>query len=259
MHARPPRIALAVLAGASLLVAACGAADTDSGASGTQSTTPGTASTSTTASPSTTIAVADDECPIERKTLEIATEAFFAQYGRFPESEDELVEVELVREATGIYSVDADTGEITRVPGVPCLDEREADASGVASADDVYATLTNDEIEQFGGPACAREIAVIIAAGERFITREGRDPESLEDLCADLDVEPRLWTFDAEADSIVPAAGSPCPDVSAPRRTTSWRRARQAGGRSRWPERRTSRSSVPTPPSPPRRSSSSRG
>jgi hypothetical protein len=221
MHTRPPRVALAVLAGATLLVAACGSADTDSGASGTQSTAPATASpptaptapTAPTTVASTTIAVADRECPTERKTVEVATEAFYAQYGRFPESEDELVEVEFLREATGIYSVDADTGEVTRVPDVPCLDERETDASEAVSADEIYTRLTDDEIEAVGGPECAREIAMIIAAGERFVDREGRDPESLDDLDADLDGEPTLWTFDVEADSIVPAEGSPCPDV----------------------------------------------
>lgn len=85
----------------------------------------------------------------------------------------------------------------------------------LATADGVLATMSDAEIESYGGVECATELAVIIAAGETFFAREARQPASLEELTADLEQPITLWTFDAERQTLVPADGSPCTDVAA--------------------------------------------
>lgn len=231
MRAHHVRDAIAVVAavGATLLVSACGDPDTRGGAGDIPAASPGATSVTTIADvPSTTNAappattamvVESPECPTSRKTIEFATEAFYAQYGRFPGSERELVEMELLREASGVYSVDVDTGEISRIPGVPCPEEPAPETSSdddPLTVDRVLAELGEDGVAMIGGEECAREFAEIALAGDRFIAREGRDPESLDELAGDLEVELTLWSFDAEAETLVPAEGSPCVDVFSP-------------------------------------------
>lgn len=84
-----------------------------------------------------------------------------------------------------------------------------------ATTDEVLATMSEIDIESFGGIECATELAAISAAGQAFVAREGRNPDSLDELADDLDRTITLWTFDADRESLVPAAGSPCPDAFA--------------------------------------------
>ena len=79
----------------------------------------------------------------------------------------------------------------------------------------VLATMTELDIEAYGGRECATEIAAISVAAQRFIEREGRDPDDLAELADDLDREIALWDFDAENLVLVPADGSPCVDAFA--------------------------------------------
>ena len=73
--------------------------------------------------------------------------------------------------------------------------------------------MTGDDIATFGGEACARELADIFAAGERYAAARGLQPDGLD--------EPRrrprravvLWMFDPDARHWRPADGSPCPDA----------------------------------------------
>ena len=81
------------------------------------------------------------------------------------------------------------------------------------TTDEVLATMTEADVTAYGGVECATEIAAISAAGQAFIVREGRNPNSLDELAGDLDREIALWTFDAETQALAPAIGSPCPDV----------------------------------------------
>ena len=82
------------------------------------------------------------------------------------------------------------------------------------TADDIFGTMTADDIADFGGEA-RREARRHFAAGERFVAREGRAPESLADLAGDLEAGVTLWMLDDTGEVLVPAAGSPCPDVFA--------------------------------------------
>jgi hypothetical protein len=91
--------------------------------------------------------------------------------------------------------------------GQMVTDEDLLDAAGVFDA------MTPEDVAEFGGEACARELADVFAAGERFVAREGRVPASLDDLANDLDGDVTLWELDESGDILVPTAGSPCPDV----------------------------------------------
>jgi hypothetical protein len=81
------------------------------------------------------------------------------------------------------------------------------------TTDDVLATMTEADVSAYGGVECATEIAAISAAGQVFIIREGRNPNSLVELSDDLDREITLWTFDGDAQALAPADGSSCPDA----------------------------------------------
>lgn len=81
------------------------------------------------------------------------------------------------------------------------------------SADEVFGAMTDDDVTAFGGEACARELADILAAAERYLAREGANPTSLDDLADDLEREVNLWELDPTGAFLVPAPGSPCPDV----------------------------------------------
>lgn len=218
MHTALPRLAAALIAGSALLLVACGDQTTES-AGATALATAAPADTPTTAAATTAAATTDEECTTALRMLEVATEAYFAENGVFPTSEAELVDVGYIREEAAAYDLVPDTGEVVRVPGVPCpADDEESDATespddGTPTVDSILAELGEDGVDLIGGPECAREFAEIALAGERFIAREGRDPESLDDLADDLAVEIVLWSFDAEAETLVPAEGSPCADV----------------------------------------------
>lgn len=90
--------------------------------------------------------------------------------------------------------------------------------TGVAAepmtADEFYADLGPETVELFGGEACARELSEIAAAAMRFEAREGREPDDLDELAGDLPTAPVLWAFDADREELVPAPGSPCPDLA---------------------------------------------
>lgn len=182
---------------------------------------------STTAAPATsTVSVVpaiDAECTVDRKTLEVAVEAYYAGTGALPADEATLVTEEYLRAEVPTYDLVPGTGEVVRTAGVQCDEDDRATGetaadTGVAAepmtADEFYADLSPETIELFGGEACARELSEIAAAAMRFEAREGREPDDLDELAGDLPTAPVLWAFDADREELVPAPGSPCPDLA---------------------------------------------
>jgi hypothetical protein len=179
-------------------------------------TTPATTATAVTVTEATRT---DAECTAGRRTLEVAIEAFHAMNGAIPATEAELVEADILRDEIATHDFDPATGEVFQAPGADCAPPATAPDASVAGADPVtaesiYADLeASGTVEAVGGPECARELAEIGAAGFRFVEREGRDPESLEELASDLDVEVELWLYDAEDETLLAAPGSGCIDL----------------------------------------------
>lgn len=201
------------------ILAACGSATAEDGAAGAQTgddVVPAAAATTTPPSTTGSPTGVPAECEVDRRTLEVAIEAYFAQNGAYPASETDLTDARMIRAEFDTYDVGAD-GSIVRVAAVACdaTDAPEVDeqSGGAASVEDYYASFTDSDIDAMGGPECAREIAVIAAAGARYVARQDMEPTSMDDLAGDLQVPITLWRFDAGADSITPADGSPCNDV----------------------------------------------
>lgn len=211
--------ALAAIVAAGAFVTACASGDTDeSGAD--------------TAAPVITPVDADTaaRCDDEADALRAAITAFEAAEGTTPESDAALV-------ATGYLDAESDLFEVvdgrieatanackgsvpvTAPSGSAPLTAPATELGQIITDDelltaaDVFATMSADDVAAFGGEACARELADVFAAAERFIAREGSEPTSLDDLADDLEQPVRLWVLDAAGLRLVPADGSPCPDV----------------------------------------------
>lgn len=217
MRANHVRGAVAVIAAVALL-AACGGDETTAGATaGNTVPAASAASTERTAPAPTavaTTALVDEDCAMERNILSTSAQVYLERYGEFPASEAELVEADIIGEESEAYDLVPGTRDVVRVPGVPCpAPASEPPPTAPLTVDDVLAEMGEDGIAFIGGPECAREFAEIALAGERFIAREGRDPESIEDLADDLAVEPELWIYDSRSQTLAPSEGSPCVDV----------------------------------------------
>ena len=209
---------IALLTAAALVGSACGAGDEPTnaapvapvGAGAVPSTV--VSSTDSTAlpdpRPSPTIATGADECAQDRHTFEVAMEAHLAREGRPPDAERELVDNGLLRTESGSY--DLVDGELVRVAGTQCDDEPMRTAKPLTT-DRVFGSWPDALVEQFGGPDCALEQAAVMAAGQNFINREYREPETLADLEGDLDRPIVLWEW--SEDRLRPVEGSGCSDL----------------------------------------------
>jgi len=173
-------------------------------------------------------------CDADAETLRVATQSFEMLEGSPAENEGALLAGGYIREESDLFDiVDGQliavepnckgSVPVTAPSGSAPLTAPATDVGEIVTetepslptmnADEVLATMTEDDIAAAGGTECARELAAIFAAGQTFVAREGRDPESLADLAGDLDAKPTLWTLDQDAKTLVPAPGSPCSDI----------------------------------------------
>ena len=81
---------------------------------------------------------------------------------------------------------------------------------GAASADELYSGYTPDQIAAVGGPECARELAVIFAGVDRFITEQGTEPGTFADLETGGYFADQITLWQVVDDTLVPADGSGC-------------------------------------------------
>ena len=212
-----PTTRIVALAAVALWLTACGGGPTTGGPAGPSDSQGSTGttdvlaitttSTATTAPPSTSTLV-PDECQQDRHTLEVAVEAFFAGEGRVPDAERELVDTGMLLAESGSY--DLVDGEIVRVVGAPC-DYEPIQTANPLTADRVFGSWPDSLVERYGGPDCALEQAAVMAAGQNFINRENRVPETLADLDGDLDRPVVLWQW--SENRLIPVEGSGCSDL----------------------------------------------
>ncbi|NNE11372.1 MAG: hypothetical protein HKN41_03920 [Ilumatobacter sp.] len=89
-----------------------------------------------------------------------------------------------------------------------------------ATVDELYATFTPEDISSMGGPACARQFAVVADGLARYIETTGIDPQGLEEIAeAGLFEEP-VTMWQVIDDVLRPANGSTCRDFVAIDRAT---------------------------------------
>ena len=154
-------------------------------------------------------------CEANRRALLTAIETYEMLNSELPADEAALVEAGFLREETADWDIVA--GEIVAENPVcgPTTDEvpttiEIVTESQEATVDDLFALYDDEFIAQVGGADCARELAVIGVAGERYERREGVPPLSIDDLRDDFDEPVVLWTYDPALDELVPTDGSPC-------------------------------------------------
>jgi len=200
--------------GAALLLSACAGVDgTEQGAIRENVIEPGI----------TAIDRARSEtCAIDASSLRTAIDAYTLLEGDPPPDEQALVDGGFLRSVTEEW--DVVDGELvaanpacddvpTTVPTQEIVTE-VSDSGGAAtvSVDEVLATFDDEQVEQVGGPACAREMAVIIAGAEQFLATEGVEPEGIDDLERAGHLTEPVTMWQVVDDELRPTDDSPCND-----------------------------------------------
>jgi hypothetical protein len=211
---------LLLLAGFALLVTstACGADEQAVGTqqAGAQITLPASPVDADVSQDSTPTTIPPIECEQDRRTVEVAIEAYYANYAEYPESMDVLVG-DYLRRSLDSYSVLAD-GQIERRHDMPCtltarVDDTSADVPQTLG--EALALMGEDFIAEVGGIECATELAEISLAAQRFVDRSGTEPVQLSDVSDDLERPITRWQWDTNRETIIPVEGSGCIDLSA--------------------------------------------
>lgn len=198
--------------GAALLLTACAGVDgTERGAIRENVVEPGI----------TAIGQARSEsCSINASTLRTAIDAYSLIEGSPPPNEQALVDAGFLRNAIDDWDIvdgvlvaeNPACGDVpTTVPTEEIVTES---SSGAMTVDDVLATFTAADIDELGGPDCARQLAIVGLGASQFAEREGVEAESLAEIeAAGLLAEPvTLWQVVDEM--LRPADGSPCLDFA---------------------------------------------
>ncbi|MEO6571412.1 MAG: hypothetical protein ABIO83_07680 [Ilumatobacteraceae bacterium] len=173
-------------------------------------------------------------CDADAHALDAAMQSYELLEGSPPQDQAALVTGQYLREPSELWDlvdgrlVSTDPG-CTKLPDDLVSVESASDVTAPAddvgdiitgtepplTADQTYATFTPDQIGAVGGEVCARELASIFSAAERYVTEVGGEPA---DLAALVDAgylvgTPSLWQL--TDDQLVPVDGSGCIDVDA--------------------------------------------
>jgi hypothetical protein len=204
-------------AGAALLLTACAGVDgTERGAIRENVIEPGI----------TAIGQARSEtCGINASNLRTAIDAYTLFEGDPPPDEQALVDGGFLRSVTEDWNiVDGELvaenpacGDVpTTVPTQEIVTEaNDAGTLAPMTVEEVLATFDEDQVAEVGGPACARQMAVIISGAEQYVANEGVDPETIEDVeRAGYLAEP-VTMWQVVDDELRPTDDSPCNDFVA--------------------------------------------
>jgi hypothetical protein len=160
----------------------------------------------------------NEACGLNASSVRTAVEAYRMLEGDPPPDEQALVDEGFLRETTTDWDVvdgelvaeNPACGPVGEAAAPPTLVDIVTESIAPASADEILAEFPDDLIEAVGGAECARELAVIGAAGEAFVARVGRDPVDLSELAGDIDPPATRWALDDQTGQLVPTAGSGC-------------------------------------------------
>jgi len=160
----------------------------------------------------------NEACGMNAAAVRTAVDAYTMLEGSPPPDEQALVDEGFLRETTTDWDVVAgelvaenpDCGPVGETAAPPTVVDIVTSADAPATAEEILAEFPEALIEAVGGAECARELAVIGAAGEAFVARVGRDPVDLSELEGDLDPPVTRWMLDEETGELVPAADSEC-------------------------------------------------
>lgn len=158
-------------------------------------------------------------CNSDAATLRTAMEAYELLEGAPAPDEGALIDGQYLRDDSALW--DVVDGQLVPVdPGCGTVPTDAPDAVEIVtsteppmSADQFMATFTDEQVAAIGGVDCARALAEISAAAERYFAELGTAPLDLEQLVAagHLDGLPTRWQL--ADDRLVPVDGSGCIDL----------------------------------------------
>lgn len=158
-------------------------------------------------------------CGAEASNFRTMLEIYELTEGEPAPDEAALVAGDYLRSESELWDVVdgrlvAEHPDCADVPGTVPTEEivTEAGPGEPLSVDGVLADFTDDDIASFGGPDCARQLAVLFAGGSQYTAAEGVEPDTLADIeAAGYFVEPvTMWEI---VDGILrPTPGSDCLD-----------------------------------------------
>lgn len=166
----------------------------------------------------------ESACGLNALNLNTALESYLLLEGEPAPDEAALVAEGYLRQETDDWDV-VDGVLVPENPACGAVPERVDDtveivtesegAPVTASADDIYAELSPEDVASMGGPECARQFAVVADGVARYVAETGIDPQSLDEIAAaGFFTEPvTMWQV---LDGVLrPASGSTCRDFVA--------------------------------------------
>ena len=161
-----------------------------------------------------------ETCSMNASTLRTAIDTYSLLEGEPPPDEQALVDEGFLRGVTEDWDIvdgvlvaeNPACGDVaTTVPTEEIV--TEATDSGAPTVDEMFATFTDDDIEELGGPECARQLAVVVAGAEQYAELEGIDPDSMAELEAAGYLAEPVTLWHVVDDQLRPTDGSPCNDI----------------------------------------------
>mgnify|MGYP003115032685 CR=1 FL=1 len=161
-------------------------------------------------------------CGAEASNFRTVLEIYELTEGEPAPDEAALVAGDYLRSESELWDVVdgrlvAEHPDCADVPGTVPTEEIVTDAgSGEAlSVDSVLADFTLDDIASFGGPDCARQLAVVFAGASQYTAVEGVEPDTMADVeAAGYFAEP-VTMWEVVDDTLRPTPGSDCLDFVA--------------------------------------------
>ncbi len=158
-------------------------------------------------------------CSNAASSLRTAMESYELLEGEPAADEAAMVAAGLLRGEIDLWNVvdgqlvaeDPVCGDVqATVPATEIVTEESS--AGALTVDGVLATFSDEDVVAFGGPDCARQLAVVFAGASQFAEREGVEPDTLAQVEAAGDFAEPVTLWAVVDDVLRPAAGSPCRD-----------------------------------------------
>ena len=161
-------------------------------------------------------------CSSEASSFRTVLEIYEVREGEPAPDEAALIEGDYVPSESELWDVvdgqlvaqHPDCGDVpTTLPATEIV--TESGGSEPLTVDDVMATFTDDDIASFGGPDCARQLAVVFAGAGQYTAIEGVEPDTIAEVeAAGYFAEP-VTMWEVVDETIRPTPESDCLDFVA--------------------------------------------
>lgn len=161
-------------------------------------------------------------CSSEASSFRTVLEVYEVREGEPAPDEAALIAGDYVRAESELWDVvdgelvpqDPACGDVpTTIPAAEIV--TDAGSGEALTVDSVLADFTDDDIASFGGPDCARQLAVVFAGASQYAAIEGVEPDTIAQVeAAGLFAEP-VTMWEVVDDTLRPTADSACLDFVA--------------------------------------------